>query len=678
MTHPGNANTEHFRQIIRENGGVFGEYLAVVAYYTKGDLSRALSLVAWIDERFGLGRFPDVLMAEIALRQTLSAADPEHRQVRSDDLRAIYEDRQLLGSMRATIINQDRSPIRVDSLQRDPSLWDVFFPEQRIGERARRGEVPGTAKVPFTAQFLPVIAASVPWTQFGIDAQFSDRRSVCGAWALNRALAGEYDEAEAVLGEHSAFDTPVHWIAAMALYYTTQRWTDLRTVAHEARTCPDEKMGYTADSPNPLLELNVRQVHDLGSLMAGQAEVSLGNNTSARSALAVASESSTYQIKARAHYLLGMIHRLDGDEDRATQHFSHAWSTFTDPDYERALRGSGETIRVTTEDLIGQRTDRWDVMTEPDPELEAKRQRESMRSTYLTRATDLLDQQIGMEEVKANVRRLMLNIKVTQERIRRGGGAKAANYNLVLTGAPGTGKSTIVDVLALFMAGMGIVDDPEPMVTHREDFVSDVVGGSAKQSKQTIANAKGKVLFIDEFYSLVQQADGPNKDQFGKEALDTIVAESETRIGDTVFIVAGYTADIDRIFRVNDGLSSRFPRRIDFPSYTLGEIAQIAQLQAGKEGMSLSDEAMEFLGDDSRRARVLMKNVGSSGQRIIDVLGNGRLARNLVETAISFQSERIATAHTDLTDVSHDDLFTLSLEDIEKALEQYLERALKT
>ena len=348
----------------------------------------------------------------------------------------------------------------------------------------------------------------------------------------------------------------------------------------------------------------------------------------------------------------------------------------SDTRFTAALNDTSLKFRETTAANIDARTDYWDVDTEPDPELERKRKQQDMRETYRIRADRLLDAQIGMAGVKDQVHRMISTITIERERARRGGTSKPVNYNLVLTGPPGTGKSTIVDVLALYFASLGIVDDPEPMVTHRADYVAETVGGSAIKTKNTIESAKGRVLFFDEFYSIVQVADGPNADQFGKEALDTIVAEAETRIGQLVFIIAGYESDIDRVVRVNEGLNSRFPRRIDFDTYSLAEIADIAELQATRANLVLDPKAKAFIADENGEARNLMATT-DTGDVLLNVLGNGRFARNLVETAAEFQAHRLVESGAQVQHLSDDDLSTLTLEDITASFNQHIDNVLK-
>lgn len=657
-----------YRDRIQAHPKCLDEYVNVVGYYMSGRLHDALARVQWIADEYELAGFPDVVMAEMSLRQSLPPSDPEHRQPTPDELSALYTNHSAIGSMRRTVFKFPNG-IRFDHL--DPIPRKALWPHVDFDSLSAAGQIlPSTTlnTDPDKGFVLHEVASAVSWPEFGVSLHVVDARTAIGAWALSRVLAGEYELADSILDEAGTPDSPVLWAAAMALYYRTQRWNDLRHVANQARNITPSQMGIPSGAEH--MEFEVRTVSELGSLMAGASDASLGDNEIARASLTAATHSQTPAIAAKAHYILGLTYR-PGDETTAARHISQAAALYHDAEFDRALRDPSVRWRVTSLSTILTRTDKWDYTTEEDPEMERKRSADQMRDSYRIRAEKLLDQQIGMEDVKTEVRKLITNIRVTQERIRRGGSSSSANYNLVLTGPPGTGKSTIVDVITLHMAALGIVDDPDPVVTHRENFVAGTVGGTATKTIDTIESAVGKVLFIDEFYAIVQQAEGPNMDQFGKEALDTIVAESETRIGQMVFIIAGYSADIDRVVRINEGLSSRFPRRINFKPYSLDEIAQIAEVQARRSDMKISPEAMEFIADENGPARHLLAK-DDHGVMLLNSLGNGRFARNLVETATEHMSLRLAESDIDLAEVDNDTLFTLTLPDIESAMQHHI------
>ena len=634
------------------------EYANIIGFYAGGRLDDALRRTRWVVKEYDLEGFADLVLIEASIRQSMSPEHPEHRSMpNTDQLKAMFAGRGDIGSMRKTLINRGYALGEHIDVEAGQYLW---------GSQVFPGGVRTTTRLPVGANNLPDVVVEHIWETFTLPLTISTPNSAVGAWALSRVEVGEYDEAASVLANAPSNANTL--AAEMALYHRTQRWTDLARVAGAGRNATPGELGLSDTSPERATT-TANYTREVAALLSGMADLSLGRPTVARAALSTATHSQLAPVRGWANYLLGMSWRGENDAE-AVRFLTEAGAQYHAAEFDVALRDTDHTWRTTTPELIDRRTDKWDVTTEPDPEMERLREVEAKRETYAARAEALLDKQIGMDNVKREVRKMVTHIRITQERIRRGANPRAANYNLVLTGPPGTGKSTIVDVLTLHLAGLGIVDDPEPKVTHREDYVADIIGGSAIKTKKTIEDAVGKVLFIDEAYALVQQADGPNSDQFGKEALDTIVAESETRIGELVIVMAGYAADIDRLIRVNEGLGSRFPRRIDFSTYTLPEIADIAQVQAARMDMRLADDAHSFIADEQGVSQRRLLAHDSAGTLILDSLGNGRFARNLIESAVEHQALRLASGDTDLTELTEEALFTLTRDDVAAALDE--------
>ena len=212
-----------------------------------------------------------------------------------------------------------------------------------------------------------------------------------------------------------------------------------------------------------------------------------------------------------------------------------------------------------------------------------------------------------------------------------------ASKHMIFTGPPGTGKTTIARVVANILAGLGVIAEPKLVETSRKDFVAEYEGQSAVKTSRTIDRAMGGVLFIDEAYTLVQERDG-RADPFGTEALDTLLARMENDRDRLVVIIAGYRNDIDRLLESNDGLRSRFSTRIEFDSYSPEEIVDIAEVLAAESDSSLSDEAAKQVLD----AATLLSRSTASGKPALDVAGNGRYARQLVEAGEQTRDMRLA------------------------------------
>ncbi len=186
------------------------------------------------------------------------------------------------------------------------------------------------------------------------------------------------------------------------------------------------------------------------------------------------------------------------------------------------------------------------------------------------------------------------------------------------TGNPGTAKTTVARIMAGIRYEIGLLPDDRLIEVGRADLVGKYVGHTADKVKEIFKQAKGKLLFIDEAYSLVENRRG----DYGDEAINTIVQEMENCREDTVVIFAGYPDEMKEFFSRNPGLRSRVPFTIHFNDYTADELAQIAEAEAKKRGFSVSSTAAEKLLSLCRVAAQQPK------------LGNGRFCRNLIEDAI--------------------------------------------
>ncbi len=231
-----------------------------------------------------------------------------------------------------------------------------------------------------------------------------------------------------------------------------------------------------------------------------------------------------------------------------------------------------------------------------------------------------------------------------------------------------TGKTTIARVVGKIFAGLGIVAEDKFIESSRADFVGNTIGSTALKTKAMLEKAQGGVLFIDEAYALVYSGAGAT-DMFGKEALDVIVAEMENRRDDFVLIIAGYPSDIEKLLAVNDGLKSRFSKKIEFPSYTPEELWKIAEVTAKKRGSILGEGTREMLIDKVRTDMMTKEN----GKLIIDLAGNGRFIRQAIESAEDNRDLRLLEECRDLrikmTELTPATLVTITAEDLKKAVD---------
>ncbi|QHM73268.1 Stage V sporulation protein K [Mixta intestinalis] len=220
------------------------------------------------------------------------------------------------------------------------------------------------------------------------------------------------------------------------------------------------------------------------------------------------------------------------------------------------------------------------------------------------------------------------------------------SLNIIFTGNPGTGKTTIARVMAAMFKNMGLLKQGQLIETDRSGLVSEYYGKTAEKTEAMIKSALGGVLFIDEAYSL--SANSPND----KEAIDTLVKLIEDYRGELVVILAGYKKEMADFMKNNSGLESRFPLVIHFPDYTVEELYKIALLQVTNKGFRLTGQA---------QAR-LHESVAAASRTASAHSGNGRMVRNMLENILRKQSARIAT-----TEVAAAELTTILPEDIGEA-----------
>ena len=197
-------------------------------------------------------------------------------------------------------------------------------------------------------------------------------------------------------------------------------------------------------------------------------------------------------------------------------------------------------------------------------------------------------------------------------------------------------------------------------------MVGEYLGSTAPKTGAVIDSALDGVLFIDEAYSLVQ-AGLTGGDAFGREALDILLQRMESDRDRLVVIIAGYDAEIDRLLAANEGLASRFARRISFPSYSAEELTQIAEVMADRRDARLSPEAASVLSAAFRAMYETVSPTTSGPRRATDLAGNGRFVRNLIESAEEEREHRLA-AHPDLDALTETDLMTIDVTDIRRAL----------
>ena len=257
-----------------------------------------------------------------------------------------------------------------------------------------------------------------------------------------------------------------------------------------------------------------------------------------------------------------------------------------------------------------------------------------------------LDQLIGLKEVKAEVHKLADFCKIAKEREEAGLKVAELSYHCVFVGNPGTGKTTVARSIAKVYHALGILKKGHLVETDRSGLVAEYVGQTAVKTNKLIDEALDGVLFIDEAYTL---ASGGQND-YGAEAIATLLKRMEDDRARLVVILAGYPDDMKRFLDSNPGLTSRFSRVINFPDYTADELADLFRFYAKRNHYELSADVEKWLNNA----------IANSTKKRDRNFGNGRWVRNLFERALERQAIRLAetTGHTE------QELRTLELQDV--------------
>jgi SpoVK/Ycf46/Vps4 family AAA+-type ATPase len=258
-----------------------------------------------------------------------------------------------------------------------------------------------------------------------------------------------------------------------------------------------------------------------------------------------------------------------------------------------------------------------------------------------------LDDLVGLEAVKDEVKLVADLIQVQNLRRKRGLKVAENSRHLVFTGNPGTGKTTVARLLAQIYRTLGVVQKGHLVETDRAGLVAGFVGQTALQVKKVFESALGGVLLIDEAYALAR---GGDRD-FGQEATDTIVKLIEDHRDDIVVIAAGYPDEMDTFINSNPGLRSRFPKTIHFPDYTTDELIDIFRMLCDKSGYVCT-----------AGARDKIRGFFDAQQRDKG-FGNGRLARNLFEASVAGQASRVVA----MKDPTNAQLQSLTARDLDRA-----------
>ncbi len=251
-----------------------------------------------------------------------------------------------------------------------------------------------------------------------------------------------------------------------------------------------------------------------------------------------------------------------------------------------------------------------------------------------------LDDLIGIQEVKDKVRQSANFAKMQQMRLSKGLKSIPTSYHAVYTGNPGTGKTTVARLMARIYKALGVLKKGHLVECDRSSLVAEYVGQTAIKTNRMIDAALDGILFIDEAYALAKQ-----DQDFGREAIDTLLKRMEDDRDRLIVIVAGYPAEMEDFVHSNPGLHSRFTRFVEFPDYLPTELCRIFSLLCRRNDLRLSPKLKTQL----------LHYFHLLHEEKDEHFGNARLVRNCFEQVVNAQANRLA----EIDDPEQNDLVTL-------------------
>lgn len=469
------------------------------------------------------------------------------------------------------------------------------------------------------------------------------------AYAARLYESGEFADADQLVGEvitrrPEFFDAK--WLQ-VAINHRAQRWSDVVRLLTPVVTLPSLD-DVTSHAVRTTLGIALARLGMLAPAMSYLEEPS--------GPIEVAAVDGTL---AKALTLRGQ-----GEDGEATEVLQDLFAAHPEnAQVEEALLDTSFGLVTTTSARIEARSNPWDPETEPSEAEFVDPGAKERKAHLLLEAEAELAEFIGLEEVKFQVARLKSSVAMSIRRQERGLAVAQRTNHLVFAGPPGTGKTTIARVVAKIYCGLGLLKKETVREVHRADLIGQHIGETEAKTNAIIDSALDGVLFLDEAYALVSTG---AKNDFGLVAIDTLLARMENDRDRLVVIVAGYRKDLDMFLDTNEGLRSRFTRSIDFPSYSSSELVEIAERMAEKRDSTFEKAAH----DEMERlfgylAEATTPDANGVPRRSLDIAGNGRFVRNLVERSEEEREYRLD--HSDQDDFTDEEMMTITAGDVQRS-----------
>lgn len=248
-------------------------------------------------------------------------------------------------------------------------------------------------------------------------------------------------------------------------------------------------------------------------------------------------------------------------------------------------------------------------------------------SDSLEDALDKLNKLIGLENVKREIQQIVQLIKFDKKRNEKLGITEKTkpSYHFAFIGNPGTGKTTVARLIGDIMYYSGVLEKGHLIETDRTDLVGSYIGHTEEKTKEMIESAQGGVLFVDEAYALASTS----SNDFGKEAINTLIKEMEDKRGDFIVILAGYRDEMRDLIRMNPGFESRVNMEVIFDDYDTDELIDIAKFMAQEQRYEMDDLSV----------KAFLKRIES--EQVSEHFANARAVRNIIEQAIREKAFRL-------------------------------------